>query len=436
MAPAMFALLAAQIFAGTLGDASAQTIQVSPNPAMVDDAVAIRASGLQPGEHMAIQAELIDGAGEHWTSEAQFVADAQGAADSSTQAPVDGSYKIISGPGLIWSMRRADKAVRAYIPPPDLAAQAIDFRLMRNRQQVSSVSLQQLQLGPGVRQIKLQGELHGILFLPAESGPWPGVLVVGGSNGGVPIEKASWLAAHGYAAFALAYFRYEDLPKDLEAIPLEYFGYALSWMMKRPQIEPDHIAVLGTSRGGELALQLGSMYTDIKAVVAYVPANVRIGACCGATALPYAWTWRGQALAYVRGIPRSPSLGMDPASLLSAEIPVENTHGPILMIAGEDDGVWPSSMMVTEAAGRLRNAHFGYDVEELKYSHAGHRAGDPAIVPAWHGTVGLPGTRRGTTAGGVPEGDAISSLDAIPRVLEFLRKSLGASAPPSAISAK
>lgn len=432
----MFGLLIAGIITGAFGDGSAQTIQASPNPAMVDDAVAIRASGLQPGEHVTIQAELIDGASAHWKSEAQFVADAQGAVDSSVQAPIGGSYKEISGPGLIWSMQRVDKAVRTYIPPPDLAVQTIDFRLMRNRQQDSSVSLQQLQLGPGVRQIKLQGGLHGILFLPAGSGPWPGVLVVGGSDGGVPVEKASWLAAHGYAAFALAYFRYEDLPKDLEAIPLEYFGYALSWMMKRPEIEPDHIAVLGTSRGGELALQLGSMYTDVKAVVAYVPANVRIGACCGSNALPYAWTWRGQALAYVRGIPRGPSPGVNPGSLLSAEIPVENTHGPILMIAGEDDGVWPSSMMVTEAAERLRNAHFAYDVEELKYSHAGHRAGEPAIVPAWHGTIGLPGTRRGATAGGVPQGDAASSLDAIPKVLAFLQKSLATDAAAPAASAK
>jgi dienelactone hydrolase len=433
-APAKFVLLAAWIFAGAPGDASAQTIQVSPNPAMVDDVVAIRASGLQPGERVAIQAELIDGASAHWTSEAEFVADAQGAVDSSTQAPGGGSYKEVSGPGLIWSMRPTGKNVAAYLAQRDWGTQTIEFRLMRNGQQASSVTLEQLQLGPGVRQIKLQGELHGILFLPAGSGPWPGVLVVGGSNGGVPAEKAAWLAARGYAAFALAYFRYENLPTDLEAIPLEYFGRALSWMMTRPEIEPRHIAVLGTSRGGELALQLGSMYTDIKAVVAYVPANVLIGACCGATTLPYAWTWRGQALAYVRGIPRSPSGGGNPASLLRAEIPVENTHGPILMIAGEDDGVWPSSMMVTEAVRRLKNAHFGYDVEELKYSHAGHSAGQPAIIPAWHGTLGLPGTGRGATAGGVPDGDAASSLDAIPKVLAFLHKSLEPDAPSSVAS--
>jgi dienelactone hydrolase len=424
-APARFVLLAAWIFAGMLGDASAQTIRVSPSPAMVDDAVAIRASGLQPGERVGIQAELIDGASAHWSSEAQFVADAQGAVDSSTQAPSDGSYKEVSGPGLIWSMRPADKNVRTYVPPRDWAAQSIEFRLLRNGQQTSSATLEQLRMGQGVRQIRVQGELHGILFLPAGSDPRPAVLVVGGSDGGVPAANAAWLAAHGYAAFALAYFRYENLPPDLEAIPLEYFGNALGWMMKRSEIQSDHIAVLGTSRGGELALQLGSMYPAIKAVVAYVPANVRIGACCGGTAVPYAWTWHGQPLSYVRGImPQNTLTAADSAYLLRAEIPVENTNGPILMIGGEDDRLWESASMVEAAAGRLKRTHFPHEVEVFKYPHAGHRAGFPEIIPAWHGAVIHPVSHTEIILGGSVQGDAESSLDAILKVLAFLRKAL------------
>jgi len=70
------------------------------------------------------------------------------------------------------------------------------------------------------------------------------VLVLSGSNGGVPVRPAAWLAAPGYAALALAYFRYEDLPPLLEAIPLEYFQRALAWMVKRPEIDPQRIAVI------------------------------------------------------------------------------------------------------------------------------------------------------------------------------------------------
>src|SRR5258708_18671618 len=84
-----------------------------------------------------------------------------------------------------------------------------------------------------------RARLHGVLVLPSSAGKHPGVLVLGGSEGGVPRQRAAWLASHGFAALALAYFNYEDLPPRLEAIPLEYFGRAIGWLMKRPEVAPD-----------------------------------------------------------------------------------------------------------------------------------------------------------------------------------------------------
>ncbi len=401
--------------------ASAQTLAVTPNPVPADEAVAIRASGLQPGERVTIEASLVDGNDAQWTSEAQFVADQQGAIDTSAQAPASGSYKGISGPGLIWSMRPTEKHVMIYRGPRELAAQPIEFKLVRDGKSADSVTLQQVRLARGVREIRVQGQLHGIVFVPAGDGPHPGVLVVGGSEGGLNADKAAWLASHGYAAFALAYFRYEDLPQKLSGIPLEYFEVALAWMKKRPEIRPDRIGVMGTSRGGELALQLGATFPEIKAVVAYVPANVRYPSCCGETPFNYAWTWRGQPLPFVRAFERN-----DMQTLRDAEIPVEATHGPILMIGAGEDGVWQSGRMVEEAAGRLKRQHFPFDVDVLKYPHAGHRAGTPEIFPTWHGPTTHPVSGEKTDFGGSPQGDADSTLDAIPKVLEFLRMSLPA----------
>lgn len=188
--------------------------------------------------------------------------------------------------------------------------------------------------------------------------------------------------------------------------------------MQRPEIAADRIAVVGTSRGGELALQLGSMY-QFKAVVAYVPANVRYPACCGNTAVPYAWTWKGQPLAYA-------PLRFEAAQIdLAAAIPVEQTRGPVLLIGAQDDGVWRSSFMTEAIADRLRRAHFQYQVELLKYAHAGHRAGRPEIVPTWHGKMRHPVSGREMDLGGSARGDAESSLDAIPKVLAFLNSAMG-----------
>jgi dienelactone hydrolase len=291
---------------------------------------------------------------------------------------------------------------------------------MRNGQQLATAQMEQLGVAEGVRQIKVEGQLHGVLFLPNTKERRPGVLVVGGSEGGVPLGKAAWLASRGYAALALAYFRYDDLSPLLEGIPLEYFGSALGWMMQRPEISADRIAVVGTSRGGELALQLGSLFPQIKAVVAYVPANVRRAACCGNTRVPYAWTWQGQGLAFESGRDARRNPGVE----MRAAIAVEYTHGPILLISGEDDGVWDSTGMARAVVARLKQTHFPYPYEHLEYPHAGHRAGRPEIVPTWHGAVRNPTSGREENLGGKPQGDAQSSLDAIPKVLEFLRESL------------
>jgi dienelactone hydrolase len=280
--------------------------------------------------------------------------------------------------------------------------------------------LEQIFVADGVQRVTVRdGKLRGVLFLPGSQDLHPGVLVVGGSNGGVPLQPAAWLASRGFAALALAYFHYEDLPPKLEAIPLEYFQDALMWMTRRPEIMNGSLGVMGTSRGGELALQLGSMFAKIGAVVAYVPANVRYPACCGDNRVPYAWTWSGTPLAYM------PLRAMQtPEAAMRATIKVEETQGPILMISGQDDHVWQSSMMADDVVGRLKRFHFAYSFENLKYAHAGHSAGHPAITPAWHGRLRHPISGREVDLGGSTTGDAHSTLDSMPKVIEFLRNSL------------
>jgi dienelactone hydrolase len=402
----------------------AQTLEVAPDHVFMDESAVIRVKGLQPKERVSIQAGLVDGAGQSWASQADFTADGEGTIDVSKQAPTGGSYKEISAMGLIWSLRPTAKNVTIYRPPANFGPQSIEFRLLRNAANVATARLQQIRIADGVQQIKLTGQLHGVFFTPSGTERHPAVLVVGGSEGGVPIPKAVWLASHGFAALALAYFRYENLPQYLEAIPLEYFGQALQWMMNRPEVQPDHIGVVGGSRGGELALQLGSMYPQIRTVIAYVPANVRYPACCGRTSVPYAWTWKGQPLSYMPvGVRRNPAMAIE------AAIAVEQTKGPILLISGGDDGVWQSSAMADAVVDRLKRAHFAYSFDQLKYSHAGHGAGRPDIVPAWHGSERNPTSGREVDPGGTIPGNAQSSIDAAPKVVEFLRQGLKASQP-------
>ena len=101
------------IFGGLLlaDSITAQSLEVVPARVMADEAAAIRVTGVEPNQRVTIRAELTDGGGQAWASQADFAADAQGTVDASKQAPVAGSYKEVSAMGLIWSMMPEAKKV-------------------------------------------------------------------------------------------------------------------------------------------------------------------------------------------------------------------------------------------------------------------------------------------------------------------------------------
>jgi hypothetical protein len=109
---------------------------------------------------------------------------------------------------------------------------------------------------------------------------------------------------------------------------------------------------------------------------------------------------------------------------MRALIEVEKTHGPILLISGEDDRVWQSSSMADSIVARLKRDRFPYNVEHLKYPRAGHAAGRPEIVPSWSGAAGNPTSGREVELGGTPQGNAESSLDATQKTIDFLQRNL------------
>jgi pimeloyl-ACP methyl ester carboxylesterase len=76
-------------------------------------------------------------------------------------------------------------------------------------------------------------------------------------------------------------------------IPLEYFATAIDWLQAQDSVRSDKLAIVGGSRGGELALLLGATFPQINAVVAYAPSSVLWGGA-GATSASCAWVYAGQ----------------------------------------------------------------------------------------------------------------------------------------------
>lgn len=48
--------------------------------------------------------------------------------------------------------------------------------------------------------------------------------------------RASLLAGHGFATLALAYYNFEDLPKEIDGIYLDYFEEALCYMLQHSKV--------------------------------------------------------------------------------------------------------------------------------------------------------------------------------------------------------
>jgi dienelactone hydrolase len=293
-------------------------------------------------------------------------------------------------------------------------------------------------MGRGVRRREIREGGMVATFFDHEGGPRPGVIIVSGSGGGLAEDQPALLASRGYAVLSLAYFGIEGVPADLANIPLEYFERAIEWMRAHPSIDRERIGVMGASRGGELALLLGATFPALKAIVAYVPSGVIWPGLSGtpsADTLP-AWTRGGAALPFMPNPPPDPELWsrrpvactplFHAAMKVCAraewpEIEVEKTRGPILMLSGSDDQMWPSLMLADIAAQRLLRHNFAHKFEHITYAGAGHFIRfpySPVITEIFHPVV------KTLMALG---GDALSNAadrDSWSRVLGFLAASL------------
>lgn len=73
-------------------------------------------------------------------------------------------------------------------------------------------------------------------LLPAGPGPFPAVIDLFGGAGGLIEFRAGLLASRGFAVLALAFFAYEDLPKGLTQLDLDYFEEAANLLLQHPKV--------------------------------------------------------------------------------------------------------------------------------------------------------------------------------------------------------
>lgn len=413
------------------------TISINPAQALFGAPFSVTISGLRSGEHASIKAKSIDGDGTSWESQATFEADRNGTIDLSFQAPLSGDYSESDVMGLLWAMRPTNSRTKSQSYRGSSHGMKVQYTLADSEGRTASAVLQRYYQMPdtGLVCVPLDANgCKGFLYYPETGGPFPGVILLGGSGGGMSITMAKTLASNGFATLALAYFRYPELPGWLVEIPLEYFRGAIEWMKTRPAVQKTKLGLVGHSKGGECALLLASIYNEFSVVVGLVPSAY---VWKGVTPLvKSSWTLSGKALPFISTIETEAEVqqlirgeatsirkwyadglaAARPDLINEATIPVEKIRAPLFLVSDRDDRTWPSSEFCETIIRRLKGNNFGHEVKHIRGENAGHQVYWPSYIP---------GNEPGIE-GGNPRDKVKWSLIAWKGMLSFLHKYLDA----------
>ena len=224
--------------------------------------------------------------------------------------------------------------------------------------------------------------VEAILYL-GKGKKQPLIVGLGGSEGGNAWASNHWKKTReqfiekGYAFLAVGYFGCKNTPAVLDKIAIEDIHKAIEEAAKNKQINIKKIAIVGGSRGGDLALLLGSYYKDIKCVIGLVSSHAvfpghtqEFNSSC--------WTFGGKELPFVpvndaavpflmKGDLRGTFEAMlkDTVAEEKAIIKVENIKAPILLLSATKDEICPSTPMAEKMINRLKNNNFKYHYEHV-----------------------------------------------------------------------
>ncbi len=283
--------------------------------------------------------------------------------------------------------------------------------------------------GPDGLRVEEAG-LYANYFPPRASGRSAAILLIGGSEGGLGLgatRQAKALQAQGLAVLQVAYFGYPGGPQSLVSVPLETFTRAIAWLQARKEIDPRRIGVVGASKGAEAALIAAARDPAIRVVVVGMPSSVAWPGISYTAQMQPSWTASGQPVPFLpyafgsdfRNIYGAYDNGLKAVGEhADAVIPVEHIDGPVMLVCGKADDLWPSCPMAEQVAARLKAKGFVHTVKVLEYPDAGHAVFGPPVDPA------NPAFPTLGSLGGSPEGNNAARQDGWPRVIAFLHAAL------------
>lgn len=413
---------------------------VTQNSPLIDTTLEIRITNLPADDVVMLKAKMYDNLGIRCESFAEVMSDDKGEINLATAQPISGTYLSPDVTGLFWSMSPTlDDQPKKRTPLKSLETK---LYLIREQTILSSTSIIREVVSPKIDRLSIREEgLVGTFFFHPESGPLPTIIVLGGSEGGLRESNAALLGSYGFNTLALAYFGIEDLPKELVNIPLDYIERAIVWLNNHSNVDSTKIGVFGTSKGGELALLCASLFPEIKAVVGYVPSGVAYPGISQSAIGVTSWQYKGKSLPFAYGnvpqeVTKELKQSIDTGEPISwrktyqywaegeekAEIAVEDIQGPILLISGGDDQLWPADFLSEKVINRLREHNHPYYFEHINFPKAGHSFAAPGF-PTTQSVVSSFGNGK-LLLGGTPKENSQAQFDAWHRAVGFLSECL------------
>ncbi|XP_044512941.1 bile acid-CoA:amino acid N-acyltransferase [Gracilinanus agilis] len=379
-------------------------IIVHPKTALVDEPLHIRVTGLLPSQLVMLQASLTDEKGQLFLSQVFYKADKNGEIDLEHAGAIGGDYVGIHPMGLLWSLKPkkilSRLLKRDVINSPFLVHldvyDFIQFFTSSPDSLMASETVERWYSAPGVQRIQIkEGQVRGALFLPPGEGPFPGVIDLFGGVGGLIEFRASLLASRGFAALALAYFAYDDLPKELDVVDIEYFEEAADILLRHPKVLGPSIGVVSVSRGAQIGVAMAIFLKQVAATVSingpFLTDTIMIKYKNESFySLPSPERIRTNEL----GILTCYSALGNPQEEANqhAFLPVERAQGHFLFIVGEKDYNVNSKPNAEQAMEQLRR-HGKNNGTLLSYPGAGHLIEppySPLCVASWNPFIPRP----------------------------------------------
>ncbi|NXS64234.1 ACOT1 thioesterase, partial [Brachypteracias leptosomus] len=369
-------------------------VRVLPSPrCLFDDPIQIRVAGLQPEQEVTLRASLVDESGELFQAHAHYRAGSSGELDLSRAPALGGSYSGVEPMGLLWSLQ-SRAPYKRLAKRNVLTPFRVDLEVFEGHGDMSCLlgkcTNERWFLGEGVKRISVrEGRLRATLFLPPGPGPFPGLIDLYGSGGGLVEYRASLLASRGFVTLAVAYMAFEDLPAMPESLELSYFEEAVNFLRKQQQVKDSGIGVLGLSKGADLALSMATFLPGIKAAVSISGSSFN-------SFIPL----RGDGFTLpahpfdLGRIKTSEETGLvdfsdilddfrDPATW-ACRIPLERSLAKFLLLSGLEDRNWRSDLFCQDAVQRLQQ--HGREVEFCSYPGAGHLL-EPPYLPLCQASI-------------------------------------------------